>query len=369
MEVETTGSNEPSVAALTNEPSPSNIEAIQPENDDDDLIISSNNNGLDVTSREEIAIAGSQEPDVDHTFTEEAPVPVNSVVGGEISEIDTADSDEKTVPPATLDNLGSVEDVTSIINESKDDNNLDPPEPLDGAATRIIETVTWDDSVCDHEAELEVVMDAGLVGCDLDGDIVTVTPPVGDESDVTLPIGDGISSGDAPVLETELPISPTGGTVEPTMLSSSSSSQVGATSNGSPLKIPFRTTTFVDQKQRKQPQQQQPHMQQPSSSSEPVPPSLVLTLPIDSLHSIASFLSPIEWTHFGRCSKGTNKISNEIFRKVRMHGFRCATEVVTAWVSRFWKGPRSITTPHFVNCKYSKFCWETGLSVGSLCFR
>ncbi len=62
--------------------------------------------------------------------------------------------------------------------------------------------------------------------------------------------------------------------------------------------------------------------------------SLVLSaLPIDSLHSIASFLRPIEWKNFGQCNKATNKICREIFRRVRMHGFRCATEVVTAWVS------------------------------------
>ena len=62
--------------------------------------------------------------------------------------------------------------------------------------------------------------------------------------------------------------------------------------------------------------------------------SMVLTsLPIDSLHSIASFLTPMEWKSFGQCNKATNKIGREIFRRVRMHGFRCATEVVIAWVS------------------------------------
>lgn len=62
--------------------------------------------------------------------------------------------------------------------------------------------------------------------------------------------------------------------------------------------------------------------------------SMVLTsLPIDSLHSIASFLTPMEWKSFGQCNKATNKVGREIFRRVRMHGFRCATEVVIAWVS------------------------------------
>ena len=61
--------------------------------------------------------------------------------------------------------------------------------------------------------------------------------------------------------------------------------------------------------------------------------ALLLSLPIDSLHSIASFLSPLDWARFGGCSKGSCRTSREIFRRVRMHGFRCATEVVTAWVS------------------------------------
>lgn len=60
---------------------------------------------------------------------------------------------------------------------------------------------------------------------------------------------------------------------------------------------------------------------------------LLLGLPIDSLHSIASFLPPKDFCSFGLCSKGANKVCREVFRRVRMHGFRCATEVVTAWVS------------------------------------
>ena len=62
----------------------------------------------------------------------------------------------------------------------------------------------------------------------------------------------------------------------------------------------------------------------------------IVSLPIDSLHTIASFLSPLEWASFGGVSKGSRRICKEIFRRVRMHGFRCATEVVTAWVSSNW---------------------------------
>ena len=62
-------------------------------------------------------------------------------------------------------------------------------------------------------------------------------------------------------------------------------------------------------------------------------PPIILSLPIDSLHCIASFLSPGEWTSFGQSGKGAGRVCREVFRRVRMHGFRCATEVVTAWVS------------------------------------
>ena len=65
-------------------------------------------------------------------------------------------------------------------------------------------------------------------------------------------------------------------------------------------------------------------------SAEPQP--VLLTLPIDSLHCVASFLFPSEWSRLGQSSKGCNRVCGEVFRRVRMHGFRCATEVVTAWV-------------------------------------
>ncbi|CAJ1946127.1 unnamed protein product [Cylindrotheca closterium] len=57
----------------------------------------------------------------------------------------------------------------------------------------------------------------------------------------------------------------------------------------------------------------------------------IITLPIDSLHWLASFLLPSEWSKFGECSKASNRICREIFKRVKMHGFRCATEVLSAW--------------------------------------
>ena len=61
--------------------------------------------------------------------------------------------------------------------------------------------------------------------------------------------------------------------------------------------------------------------------------SPLLSLPLDSLHCIASFLTPIEWSNLGQTGRSASNASREIFRRIRMHGFRCATEIVTAWVS------------------------------------
>lgn len=60
---------------------------------------------------------------------------------------------------------------------------------------------------------------------------------------------------------------------------------------------------------------------------------MILSIPNDSLHCVASFLSPTDWANFGQSSKAAHGVCGDVFRRVKMHGFRCATEVVTAWVS------------------------------------
>uniref|UniRef100_A0A7S1ZHA6 Tubby C-terminal domain-containing protein n=1 Tax=Ditylum brightwellii TaxID=49249 RepID=A0A7S1ZHA6_9STRA len=61
-------------------------------------------------------------------------------------------------------------------------------------------------------------------------------------------------------------------------------------------------------------------------------PLLLLSLPVDSLHCIASFLSTTDWSNMSLSSRGANRACREIFRRARMHGYRCATEVVMAWM-------------------------------------
>jgi hypothetical protein len=64
-------------------------------------------------------------------------------------------------------------------------------------------------------------------------------------------------------------------------------------------------------------------------------PSLkLLALPVDSLHCIASFLPAVDWANFGLTTTSASPICRDVFTKVRVHGFRCATEIVTAWVSQ-----------------------------------
>mmetsp|Transcript_28971 Transcript_28971/g.32012 ORF Transcript_28971/g.32012 Transcript_28971/m.32012 type:complete len:1047 (-) Transcript_28971:83-3223(-) len=57
----------------------------------------------------------------------------------------------------------------------------------------------------------------------------------------------------------------------------------------------------------------------------------LLSLPGDSLHCIASFLKAPDWASFGQTSTTATTICRKVLTRVRMHGFLCATEVVTAW--------------------------------------
>ena len=62
---------------------------------------------------------------------------------------------------------------------------------------------------------------------------------------------------------------------------------------------------------------------------------LLLNLPVDPLHCIAGFLTCSEWADFGKTSHAANRACREIFKRVKLHGFRCAAEVISAWV-RFY---------------------------------
>jgi hypothetical protein len=63
---------------------------------------------------------------------------------------------------------------------------------------------------------------------------------------------------------------------------------------------------------------------------------ILLQIPADALHSIASFLSPAEWKAISSTSRASRAACQSVYTRVRLHGFRCATEVATAWVSLFF---------------------------------
>jgi len=61
--------------------------------------------------------------------------------------------------------------------------------------------------------------------------------------------------------------------------------------------------------------------------------STIFSLPLDALHSIATFTTVDEWRSFGITNREASLACREVFRKVKMHSFNCAIEVVTTWVS------------------------------------
>jgi len=99
-------------------------------------------------------------------------------------------------------------------------------------------------------------------------------------------------------------------------------------------------------------------------------PLILLSLPIDALHCIASFVTTGDWASFGQTSLGANRVCREVFRRVRMHGFRCATEVVTAWKIGQHADARELAGlyiqsgvpiyPHSLGHSYHTLVWRMG---------
>lgn len=63
--------------------------------------------------------------------------------------------------------------------------------------------------------------------------------------------------------------------------------------------------------------------------------SLFSSVPLDALHCIAGFLTMKEWLTLSLINSEALGVCREVMNKVRMHGFKCAVEVVSAWVSSF----------------------------------
>jgi hypothetical protein len=76
----------------------------------------------------------------------------------------------------------------------------------------------------------------------------------------------------------------------------------------------------------------------PLPSPSPSPSSLLLlNLPGDAWHGIATFLHPADLRAMSASSKAGRLACGGVFHRIRMHGFRCATEVVSAWVRNVYR--------------------------------
>lgn len=64
--------------------------------------------------------------------------------------------------------------------------------------------------------------------------------------------------------------------------------------------------------------------------------STLCSLPIDALHSVATFLQIEEWRNFGLVNRDASLACREVLKKIKMHAFHCAVEVLTTWVSAFF---------------------------------
>lgn len=102
----------------------------------------------------------------------------------------------------------------------------------------------------------------------------------------------------------------------------------------------------------------------------------LMSLPMDSLHCIASFLTPLEWAQYGQTCKAASNICREIFRRVRMHGFKCATEVVSAWKLDQHADARELAAlyissgvpiyPFSMGHSYQTICWRMGVEAKNM---
>ena len=57
----------------------------------------------------------------------------------------------------------------------------------------------------------------------------------------------------------------------------------------------------------------------------------LFSIPLDTLHTIATFLVVDDWRTFGLVSQEASNACREIFHRIKIHAFKCAVEVAIAW--------------------------------------
>ncbi len=69
------------------------------------------------------------------------------------------------------------------------------------------------------------------------------------------------------------------------------------------------------------------------SDSESSAPNQLFSIPMDALHSVATFLDIKQWRNFGLVNRDASVACRTVLKKIKMHAFYCAVEVLTTWVS------------------------------------
>lgn len=118
---------------------------------------------------------------------------------------------------------------------------------------------------------------------------------------------------------------------------------VGVSNMPSPENSPSEVSDPIVESESKSDASKGPETSKGEMATTPVSKPEIRSLPLDSLHCIASFLTPSEWCNgFGLVNKTINTQCREIVRRVRMHAFKCATEVVCAWKVGQWEDAREL---------------------------
>ena len=94
----------------------------------------------------------------------------------------------------------------------------------------------------------------------------------------------------------------------------------------------------------------------------------ILSLPLDSLYLMASFLTPEEWSVFAKTSSTSKNVWHQVLRRVRLHGFTCATEIVAAWRLGELEDAKELAAL-YLRAGVPIYPYSLGLSYGTLLWR
>ena len=105
-------------------------------------------------------------------------------------------------------------------------------------------------------------------------------------------------------------------------------------------------------------------------------PLIADSLPIDAIHAISSYCDGKSWMAMCHTSKQWRGVGFEVWRKVRMHAFRCAGEVLFAWARGEHADARELAALYIKNGvpiypsplghAYHTLSWKMGVEIKAL---